>query len=80
MNTTKLIPATLLAGHGFDVGQDFGRAKLDMPAEIDRSQYARPGCVIAYIDANPASSLGFLKYGDRNGKIRIHASESAFKL
>jgi hypothetical protein len=77
---TTLIPAILLAGHGFDVGQDFGRAALDMPADLDRSQYAKPGCVIAYIDANPASSLGFLKYGDRNGKIRIHAREQAFKL
>lgn len=62
---------TIKAGFGFDVSQDFARAKVDTPCTLSRDEYAKPGCVIAYIDADPKASLGFLKYGS-NGKIRVH--------
>lgn len=69
---------TLKSGFGFDVGQDFARATADTPARLAPQEYAKAGRVIAYIPANPNSSLGFLKYGDRNGEIRIHALATAF--
>lgn len=66
----------LMAGHGFDVGQDFARAKSDTEITLARDEYAKPGCVIGYIEADPSASLGFLKYG-HNGKIRVHCREQA---
>lgn len=66
-------------GWGFNVQQDFARATRDLPVTLARKEYAKPGCVIGYIDADPNASLGFLKYGDRNSKVRVHFQERAFK-
>lgn len=68
----------LRAGYGFDIGQNFARAAKYIPARIALGEYAKPGCVIAYIPADPASSLGFLKYGNKDGEIRIHARADSF--
>lgn len=64
------------AGWGFGVSQDFARAKADTPIELDFGQYAERGCVIGYIAADPAASLGFLKYGT-GGKVRVHVKFQA---
>lgn len=48
----------------------------ETPIELAPTEYAKPGHVIGYIPENPASSLGFLKYG-HNGKVRIHAPSDA---
>ena len=74
----KTYTHTLKAGFGFDVGQDFARAKADTPARLAPTEYAKPGRVIAYIPADPSASLGFLKYGNRDGEVRIHALSNAF--
>lgn len=59
-------------GWGFHVGQDFARATSDFPVELAENEYAgAPRYVIGYIAANPASTLGFLRNGDRNGKVRV---------
>lgn len=67
------------SGYGFTVGQDFARAAVDTPIELDAKAYAQPGCVVGYIPANPNASLGFLKYGT-NGKVRVHVQEKALAL
>lgn len=87
MKTTNETPAAplsslpaapyLRAGYGFDVGQNFARAGVDTPCEIAPKEYARPCFLVAYIPENPASSLGFLKYGS-GGKVRIHTRKDAF--
>ena len=51
-------------GHGFNVGQDFARAKEDTPIEIDCE---RAGYVYGYIAGDPSSSLGFM----RHDRIRV---------
>ncbi len=74
---TSIETAVIRQGYGFDVGQDFARATKDLPVTLARNEYAKPGCVIGYIDADPNASLGFLKYGNRDGKVRVHCLESA---
>jgi hypothetical protein len=64
------------SGWGFDVGQNFARATVDTPIEIAPQEYAKPGHVIGYLAENPASSLGFLKYG-HNGKVRVHVRKDS---
>ncbi len=66
----------LKAGFGFEVGQNFARAKADVEVALAPTEYARPGCVIGYIAEDPQASLGFLKYGHA-GKVRVHALETA---
>jgi len=68
MNTKHYIKA----GWGFNVQQDFARAKVDTPIELAPSEYAKPGHVIGYIAEDAKSSLGFLRYGSK-GKVRVHA-------
>lgn len=63
----------LLAGNGFDVGQDFGRAEADTLIEVDAKAYARPGYVIGTIAGDPASRRGFM----RRERVRIHCRKSA---
>lgn len=70
-------PKIIKAGYGFNVGQDFARAKTDLPCRVAAQEYARPGHVIAYTPAQLGSNLGFLRIGDRNGEIRVHVLESA---
>jgi hypothetical protein len=66
----------LRKGYGFDVGANFGRAMAETPIELAPTECAKSGHVIGYIPENPASSLGFLKYG-HNGKVRIHVPSEA---
>lgn len=61
------------AGYGFDVQHDFARAKVDTPIELAPGEYAKPGCVIGYIEGDPNSSLGFM----RGKRIRVHVQRSA---
>lgn len=68
-------------GFGFTVGQDFARATNPTPIELAPSEYAQPGNVIGYIEADPKSSLGFLRNGascgSHVGKVRVHVLASA---
>lgn len=60
-------------GWGFDVEHDFARATKDTPIEIATDEYAKPGCVIGYIEGNPESTLGFM----RHPRIRVHVKKQA---
>ena len=62
------------AGYGFDVGANFDRAIVDIPCRVSAGEYAKPGCVIVYIKADPESRVGFLR-GD--GEIRCHVQRRA---
>ena len=66
-------------GHGFDVGQDFGRAGDDTPIRLDHEAEAKPNHVIGYIKADPKSSLGFLRRGDSNGEVRVHVRKDGLR-
>lgn len=66
------------SGWGFNVGEDFARAKSDIPITLSPAEYARPNCVIGYIQADPSSSLGFLRHGGQKG-VRVHVQKSALK-
>lgn len=76
MKTVTAHQKFIRPGYGFDVGQDFARAKLATPIELAESECAKPGCVIGYIPENPQSSLGFLRIG-HNGKVRVHVLRDA---
>ncbi len=65
------------AGWGFDVEQNFARAVIDTPIELDEKAFSgSPRYVIGYIAENPASTLGFLKYG-HNGKVRVRIDRAS---
>jgi hypothetical protein len=61
------------ANHGFKVGQDFARNGDSNLACRLSDEYAEPRHTVAYIKAQPDSPLGFMRRGDENGEIRIHA-------
>lgn len=65
--------AHILAGWGFDVGQNFARASENTPIELAPKEYARAGCVIGYIAGNPESRLGFM----RSARVRVHVQKRA---
>jgi hypothetical protein len=67
--------ATLIAGWGFDVGQDFARAETDTPIELAPDEFAKPGHVIGYIKGDLQSPLGFL----RRTRVRVHVTKQALK-
>lgn len=66
----------ITAGWGFDIGQDFDCAIIDIPCRVAPSEYAKPGHVIAYIAADPESRVGFLR-GPKGGEIRVHVLKRA---
>jgi hypothetical protein len=75
--TTHTTPQKFIRpGFGFDVGQDFARAKVALPVTLAESEYAKPGCVIGYISEQPDSKLGFLRIGHQ-GKVRVHVMRDA---
>ena len=61
------------AGWGFNVGNDFARAKVDTPIELAPNEYAKPGNVIGYIAGDPDSPLGFM----RSARVRVHVQRVA---
>ena len=56
-------------GFGFTVGQDFSRATVDIPIEIDES-VKHPRCVYGWIAGDKESKHGFLR-GGYTGKVRV---------
>jgi hypothetical protein len=70
--------AILKAGWGFDVGQDFARAAKDTPVTLAPEEYAKPGCIIAYMPPAPESNLGFMRNAGPRG-VRIHVQKSGLK-
>ena len=65
------------SGWGFDVGQNFARAVVDTPIELDEKAFSgSPRYAIGYIAAIPSSTLGFLRYGD-NGRIRVRIDRAS---
>lgn len=82
MSAPTFAPSHIIGkGWGFDVGQDFARAAADLPCMLAPGEYARGGCAIAYILPDPASRLGFLRFGagcgPRAGLVRVHVPERA---
>ncbi len=61
------------AGNGFDVGNDFARAMVDMPIEIASGEYSKPGHIIGYVAGDPKSPLGFM----RAARVRVHVRINA---
>lgn len=68
------------AGNGVNVGNDFARLKENTPIELT-DEHAKPNCAIGYINADPDSSLGFMRicppFGPHKGKIRVHVKLDA---
>jgi hypothetical protein len=65
--------AYIRAGWGFTVGNDFARAKVDTPIEVDPKEYALPRHVVGYIAGDPNHALGFMRYK----LVRVHVSVDA---
>jgi hypothetical protein len=65
--------AYIMAGWGYDVGNDFARATRNTPIELAPTEYAKPGCAVGYIAGDPDSHLGFL----RRARVRVHVLKRA---
>ena len=61
------------AGYGFNVGQNFDRAIVDIPIELAPSEYAQPGYAIGYIAGDPNSRVAFLR---SSGRVRVRVIKS----
>lgn len=66
------------SGCGFDVEVNFARAKSDIPITLSPLEYAKPNCIIGYIQADPSSPLHFMRRGEEKG-VRVHVDKSALK-
>lgn len=73
-------PATAMirAGFGFNVGQNFGRTKQDTPfwpyPEMNSGMHH-----FGWIRAMPESTLGFLRFGNRDGWILVSTCREAIR-
>lgn len=64
-------------GEGMDIGMDFYRAPRDLPCTLAPDEFARAGCVIAYIDGNPTGNLPSSYAFLRGARLRVHVRKSA---
>lgn len=67
----------IASGSGFDVGVNFARATRNLPCVVAPDEYAQPRHVIAYVQADPQSALGFMRQANDPRGVRVQVLKQA---